>query len=196
MDNSDVRVRRERGGFTLLSVTSEICVRSESTEGQRFGSVSPREHNEMSDRRDADAGDVLLVEDNPGDVRLTKEALREAPSTTTLHVVNDGESALDFVHQRGSYPEAPRPDLVLLDLNLPKANGDEVLNGIKRHETLCQIPVVILTGSEAEEDIVTSYANHSNAYFTKPIDPDEFITLVRSLEEFWLTLVERPPKPG
>lgn len=139
--------------------------------------------------------DILLVEDNPGDVRLTREAFREAHINNDLHVVRDGEAALDFLHQRGDHADAPRPSLVLLDLNLPRVSGMDVLEEAKSDPVLRRIPVVVLTSSEAEEDIVESYENHSNAYLTKPIDPDEFVTLVRSFEDFWLTLVELPPDP-
>lgn len=149
----------------------------------------------MTEQRDVEPVDVLLVEDNPGDVRLTREAFDEAKINNTLHVVHDGEDALDFLHQRNDHEDAPRPSLVLLDLNLPRVNGETVLEEIKTDPELCRIPVVILTSSNAEEDIVRSYEGYSNAYLTKPIDPDEFIGLVQSFEEFWLTMVELPPRP-
>jgi chemotaxis family two-component system response regulator Rcp1 len=139
--------------------------------------------------------DILLVEDNPGDVRLTQEAFAEARINNDLHVVNDGEAALEFIEQRADYADAPRPDLVLLDLNLPKVDGLEVLEQVKNDETLRTIPIVVLTSSEAEEDIVQSYEQHTNAYLTKPIDPGEFVDVIRSFEEFWLTLVQLPPSP-
>ncbi|WP_435127245.1 response regulator [Halobaculum sp. D14] len=149
----------------------------------------------MSSPRDAEPIDILLVEDNPGDVRLTKEAFADAKLANDLHVVTDGEAALEFLFQRGEHADAPRPNLTLLDLNLPKVDGLDVLEEMNDDPALQRIPVVVLTGSEAEEDIVQSYEHHSNAYLTKPIDPDEFVDLVRSFEEFWLTLVELPPSP-
>jgi len=149
----------------------------------------------MIEHRNGEPVDILLVEDNPGDVRLTEEAFHDAAINNDLHVVRDGQAALDFLFQVRDYEDAPRPDLVLLDLNLPKVDGMEVLEDVKQDPDLCRIPVIILTGSEAEEDIVESYENHSNAYLTKPIDPDEFVTLVQSFEQFWLTLVELPPNP-
>lgn len=148
----------------------------------------------MTEQRDVEPVDVLLVEDNPGDVRLTREAFDEAKINNSLHVVHDGEDALDFLYRRNGHEDAPRPSLVLLDLNLPRVNGETVLEEIKTDPDLCRIPVVILTSSNAEEDIVRSYESYSNAYLTKPIDPDEFIGLVQSFEEFWLTMVELPPR--
>lgn len=149
----------------------------------------------MNDRRGGEPVDILLVEDNPGDVRLTREAFADASINNDLHVVRDGQEALDFLRQVGDHEAAPRPALILLDLNLPKVDGMTVLEDVKTDPDLRRIPVIILTGSEAEEDIVESYENYSNAYLTKPIDPDEFLTLVRSFEQFWLTLVELPPDP-
>ena len=136
--------------------------------------------------------DILLVEDNPGDVRLTKEAFTGARIKNTMHVVTDGEAALDFLHRRGEYESAPRPRLVLLDLNLPKVDGLEVLEAVKDDPDLASIPIIVLTSSEAEEDIVRSYELHTNAYLTKPINPDEFMDLVKSFEQFWFTLVRLP----
>ncbi len=149
----------------------------------------------MIEHRSAEPIDILLVEDNPGDVRLTEEAFAEAKINNDLHVVRDGESALDFVYQRGEHDSAPTPDLVLLDLNLPKIDGTDVLEEIKTDEILKRIPVVVLTSSSATDDIVRSYERHSNAYLTKPVDPDEFVDLVQSFEEFWFTLVKLPPEP-
>lgn len=149
----------------------------------------------MTEHRAAEPVDILLVEDNPGDVRLTQEAFTEARINNDLHVVNDGESALAFVEQRGEYADAPRPDLVLLDLNLPKVDGLDVLERIKGDEVLRRIPVVVLTSSDAEEDVVRSYEQHTNAYLTKPIDPEEFVEVIQSFETFWLTLVQLPPNP-
>lgn len=141
-------------------------------------------------RRDAD---ILLVEDNPGDARLLKEGFHDASISNTLHVVTDGDEALDFLYQRAEYANAPRPDLVLLDWNLPRTSGEEVLEEMNADPSLDQIPVIVLTGSDAQEDIITSYSNQANAYVTKPVDTDEFIDTVRSLEEFWLSVVHLPP---
>jgi CheY-like chemotaxis protein len=149
----------------------------------------------MIEHRDGEPVDILLVEDNPGDVRLTREAFAEARINNDLHDVNDGEAALDFLHQRDDHADAPRPDLILLDLNLPKVDGLDVLEEVKSHDDLRTIPVVVLTSSEAEEDVVQSYEQHTNAYLTKPIDPNEFVDVIRSFERFWLTLVELPPDP-
>ena len=145
---------------------------------------------------DSDGGpaDVLLVEDNPGDVRLTREVLTDSAITTTLHVVTDGVVALEFLHQCGEYADAPRPDVVLLDLNLPRKNGDEVLEEMRDHDDLRLIPVIVLTSSQAEEDVVRAYDLHANAYLTKSIDPTEFIETVRKFEQFWLEAVRLPPE--
>lgn len=139
-----------------------------------------------------DSADILLVEDNPGDVRLTREALKEGDNCTELHVVTDGNEALDFLYRRGENADAPRPDIVLLDLNLPRKNGDEVLQAIDGDPDLARIPVIVLTSSDAEEDVVRSYDLHANAYLTKPVDPEEFIDVVQSLQAFWLTVVRLP----
>ncbi len=137
--------------------------------------------------------DILLVEDNPGDVRLTKEAFADGCIDNTLHVVTDGEEAMEFLFQRGEYEEAAFPDLVLLDLNLPKKSGEEVLEAIKADEELRRLPVIILTSSEAQEDVLRSYELQANAYLTKPVDPDSFLDTVRTFEEFWLQVVRLPP---
>jgi CheY-like chemotaxis protein len=134
------------------------------------------------------------VEDNPGDVRLTREALKDAKVANTLHVVEDGVAALDFLYRYGIYSDAPRPDLVLLDLNLPRKNGREVLAEIKSEETLKAIPVVILTTSQAEEDVLRAYNLHANCYISKPVDFMQFTTIVKTIEDFWLTIVTLPPK--
>lgn len=147
----------------------------------------------MIEHRNGDPIDILLVEDNPGDVRLTQEAFKEGRINNTLHVVTTGDAALDFLYQRGEHASVPRPDIVLLDLNLPTVDGMEVLEEIKDDPDLKPIPVVILTSSEAQEDISKSYELHTNAYLTKPINPSEFISLVHSFEEFWFTLVRLPP---
>ena len=137
--------------------------------------------------------EVLLVEDNPGDVLLTQEALAEAKLHLTLSVVTDGVDALDFVYRRGAYADAPRPDLILLDLNMPRKDGREVLEEIKADQALRGIPVVVLTTSQAEQDIVRSYTLHANAYVTKPVDLDQFITIVHAINQFWFTIVTLPP---
>ncbi len=136
---------------------------------------------------------ILLVEDNPGDVRLTEEALKEGKIMNKLSVVNDGVEAMDYLRRRGRYADAARPDLILLDLNLPKKNGREVLAEIKSDESLRRIPVVILTVSRAEEDILKSYDLHANCYISKPIDFDQFIKVVRTIENFWFSIVLLPP---
>jgi chemotaxis family two-component system response regulator Rcp1 len=136
--------------------------------------------------------DVLLVEDNPGDVRLTVEVLKEGKVHNTLSVVSDGVEAMEFLKRRGRFAGASRPDLILLDLNLPRKDGREVLQEIKADEELRSIPVVVLTTSQAEQDIVKTYDLHANCYITKPVDLDQFIGVVRSIEDFWLTIVRLP----
>jgi chemotaxis family two-component system response regulator Rcp1 len=138
--------------------------------------------------------EILLVEDNPGDVRLTLEALRDSKMSNNMNVVEDGVEAMAFLRQEGEYANAPRPDVILLDLNLPKKDGREVLAEVKADENLRRIPVVVLTTSQAEEDILRSYNLQANCYVTKPLDLDQFIKVVRSIEEFWLTIVKLPPK--
>jgi two-component system, chemotaxis family, response regulator Rcp1 len=138
--------------------------------------------------------DILLVEDNPADVRLTKEALKECKILVNLHVVVDGVQAMDFLRHKGEFANAANPDLVLLDLNLPKKNGIEVLQEIKNDDSLRHLPVVILTTSKAEQDIIKSYTMYASCYITKPVDLEQFIYLVKSFEDFWLTIVKLPPK--
>jgi chemotaxis family two-component system response regulator Rcp1 len=138
--------------------------------------------------------EILMVEDNPGDVRLTVEALKEGKVRNNFHTVEDGVEAMAFLRRQGRYAEAPRPDLILLDLNLPKMNGREVLAEIKEDPELRRIPVVILTVSKAEQDIVKSYNLHANCYITKPVDLDQFLEVVKSIENFWLTVVMLPPR--
>jgi two-component system, chemotaxis family, response regulator Rcp1 len=138
--------------------------------------------------------EILLVEDNPADVRLTQEALRESKISNRLHAVGDGEQALRFLRREGEHAESPRPDLVLLDLNLPRLNGREVLAQVKADPALRRIPVVVLTTSEAEEDILRSYDLHANAYVRKPVDFHQFTDVVRLIEDFWFTVVKLPPK--
>ncbi len=136
--------------------------------------------------------EILLVEDNPGDVRLTKEALKEGKVVNNLHVVGDGVEALAFLQRAGKYANAPRPDVILLDLNLPRKDGREVLAEVKADEHLRRIPVVVLTVSKAEEDILRTYDLHANCYITKPVDLDQFIKVVKSIEDFWFTIVRLP----
>jgi CheY-like chemotaxis protein len=138
--------------------------------------------------------DVLLVEDDPGDVYLIREAFAHNKVHNALHVVSDGVAALDFLRRRGAYPEAPRPDLVLLDLNLPLRDGREILAEIKADEDLRTIPIVVLTTSEADEDIARSYDLGANAYVTKPVDFDRFIEVVRKIDDFFVTVVKRSPR--
>jgi CheY-like chemotaxis protein len=138
--------------------------------------------------------EILLAEDNPGDVKLTRKALERGRLANNLHVVTDGVETMAFLRGDGEYDDAPRPDLVLLDLNMPRKDGREVLEEIKESEGLRRIPVVILTSSEAEEDVIKSYERHANAYLTKPVDFEGFIDVVNSLEEFWLQVVKLPPE--
>ena len=138
--------------------------------------------------------DILLVEDNPADVRLTQEALKEEKILNQLHVVGDGVEAMAFLRKEGRYAKAPRPDLILLDLNLPKKDGREVLKEVKSDPTLKTIPVVVLTISKAEEDIFKAYNLHANCYITKPVDLSQFLKVAKSVQDFWLTMVKLPPK--
>ena len=140
----------------------------------------------------ATAIDVLLVEDSPGDVRLTREAFKDAKVHINLHVASDGAKAMAFLNHEGEYANVPRPDLVLLDLNLPKKDGREVLEEIKESPTLKSIPVVILTTSSSEVDILRSYRLHANCYITKPVGLDGFLEVVKSIDNFWLTVVKLP----
>ena len=137
--------------------------------------------------------EILLVEDNPGDIRLTKEAMKEAKIINNLNVVEDGVEALAFLRKKGKFKDVNRPDIILLDLNLPKKNGREVLAEIKQDINLKLIPVVILTVSKAEEDVIRSYKLHANCFITKPVDMDQFIKVVKSLENFWFSIVKLPP---
>jgi CheY-like chemotaxis protein len=137
--------------------------------------------------------EILLVEDNPGDVRLTREAFADTKVSHNLSVVGDGEEAMAFLRRQGDYASAPRPDLILLDLNLPRKSGREVLAELKHDSELLSIPVVVMTTSEAEGDILNSYYLHANAYVTKPVDLDCFVDVVSKIEGFWLTVVKLPP---
>lgn len=136
--------------------------------------------------------EILLIEDNPGDVRLTGEIFKEAKIYNNMNVMTDGIDAMAFLRQKDEYINAPRPDLILLDLNLPKKDGREVLAEIKADPALRRIPVVVLTTSRAEEDILKTYDLHVNAYITKPVDLEQFIGIVKSIENFWLTIVKLP----
>ena len=146
----------------------------------------------MSERAGLDVVDVLLVEDDPGDVLMTREAFEHYRIRNELHVVSDGEQAMHFLRRAGDYANAPRPGLILLDLNLPRRNGHEVLAEVKADPDLLSIPVVVLTTSQAEEDILRSYSLHANAYISKPVDFERFIDVVRQIDDFFLTLVKLP----
>jgi len=136
--------------------------------------------------------EILLVEDNLGDARLTREALKEGKVYNNLHWVKDGVEAMEFLHKEGKHKGAPKPDIILLDLNLPKKDGREVLEEIKADNKLKRIPVVILTTSQAEEDVLKTYQLHANCYVTKPVDLEQFIKVVKSIDNFWLTVVTLP----
>ena len=136
--------------------------------------------------------EILLVEDNPGDARLTVEALKESKLLNNLHHVADGQEAITFLKQEGAHQGKPRPDIILLDLNLPKKSGHEVLSEVKADPNLKSIPVVVLTSSEAERDIVMTYKLHANCYITKPVDLDKFISIIQKIEQFWMTIVKLP----
>jgi CheY-like chemotaxis protein len=138
--------------------------------------------------------EILLVEDNPGDARLTREALSQSKVRNNLHRASDGEEALAFLRRQGSFAGAPTPDLILLDLNLPRRDGREVLEDIKSDPALKHIPVVILTSSQAEEDIIRSYQLHANCFITKPVDLEQLTKVVQGIEQFWFTLVKLPPE--
>jgi len=138
--------------------------------------------------------DILLVEDSPTDVLIAREALTEARLLNTIHVAEDGVEALEFLRRQGRFANAPRPDLILLDLNLPRKNGREVLAEIKADEALKSIPVVVLTTSSAEEDIIRSYKLHANCYVVKPVEFDNFVKAVQSIRQFWFTIVALPPE--
>ena len=138
--------------------------------------------------------EILLVEDNPGDVRLMKEALKECKQSNILHVAKDGVEAMNFLRNQGTYRNAVRPDIIILDLNLPKKDGREVLAEVKEDKNLKRIPVVILTTSRSESDILRSYDLHANCYINKPVDLDEFVNVVKSIEDFWFCIVKLPSR--
>jgi CheY-like chemotaxis protein len=137
--------------------------------------------------------EILLVEDNPGDARLAQEALKEAKVKNNMAIVGDGVEAMAYLRKEGDYADATRPDLILLDLNLPRKDGREVLGEIKNDDDLKRIPVVVLTVSKAEEDILKSYNLHANCFISKPVDLDQFLQVVKSIEDFWLSIVKLPP---
>jgi CheY-like chemotaxis protein len=139
-----------------------------------------------------DPVEILLAEDNPGDVMLTKKALEEGKLANNLHVTTDGVDALQFLRQEGEHEDAPRPDLVLLDLNMPRKDGEDVLEEMQADASLRRIPVVVLTSSESEEDIAKSYELNANAYLTKPVDFDGFVEIVNRMEDFWFQVVKLP----
>jgi len=147
----------------------------------------------LSQRNAPETFDILLVEDNPGDARLAQEALKEGRMTSRLKVVVDGVEAMAYLRREGIYADSPRPDLVLLDLNLPRKDGRQVLAEMKEDPELRRIPVVVLTTSQAGQDILRSYDLHANCYITKPVDLDRFIAVVRSIEEYWCSVVTLPP---
>jgi chemotaxis family two-component system response regulator Rcp1 len=146
----------------------------------------------MHNAADGKPIEILLVEDNPGDVRLAVEALRDAKVANRLHIVEDGVEAMSFLRREGRYADVPQPNLILLDLNLPRRDGREVLAEIKQDADLKRIPVIILTSSAAEQDVVQAYNLYANCYITKPMDLDQFLKVVRSIEDFWLIVVTLP----
>jgi chemotaxis family two-component system response regulator Rcp1 len=148
----------------------------------------------MNGRIKEDSIEILLVEDNPGDVRLTQEALKDSKILNRLSIVGDGMEAMAFLRKEGKYTEVHRPDLILLDLNLPKKDGREVLKEIKEDPVLRRIPVVILTTSHSEQDVIKTYDLHANCYITKPIDLNQFVNVVKSIENFWFSIVKLPPE--
>lgn len=142
------------------------------------------------------AVEILLIEDNPGDRELAIEALKDSKINNNLHIAVDGEQAMNFLKKKGEYVNAETPDIIFLDLNLPKKDGREILAEIKNDENIKSIPVVVLTTSSAEEDIIKSYNLHANCYINKPLDFNQFVRVVKSIEDFWLTIVKLPPKKG
>ncbi|MGH1352379.1 MAG: response regulator [Methyloligellaceae bacterium] len=137
--------------------------------------------------------EILLVEDNEGDVELTREALEDAKFRNNLHIAKDGDIALDFLYKRNNFEDAPTPDIILLDLNLPRTNGREVLEVVKADSNLCNIPIIVLTSSKADKDIIESYKLRANCYIVKPVDAIKFIDIVRQIENFWIGVVCLPP---
>jgi len=150
----------------------------------------------MNNKKIFKSVEILLIEDNPGDVRLTQEVLKDFKMHNRLHVVKDGEEALEFLHREGKYVDVALPDLILLDLNLPKKDGREVLAQVKTDIVLKHIPVVVLTTSSTEQDVSKAYDLNANCYITKPVDLDKFIIVIKSIEDFWLTIVKLPKGVG
>ncbi len=148
----------------------------------------------QTDAKPPQSVDILLIEDNPGDVRLIQEALQDGKLLNRIATVPDGQKALAYLRKQGGYAQATRPDLILLDLNIPRKDGREVLAEIKADPHLRSIPVVIVTSSQAEEDILRSYNTHANCYVAKPVDLEKFVAVVKAIEEFWVTIVKLPPK--
>lgn len=146
----------------------------------------------MTDEHRGTPIEILMVEDNASDIRLTEEALKESRMSINLHIVKDGACAIHFLQKQGEYANVPVPDLIILDLNLPKKTGHEVLDFIKSDRTLARIPVVVLTASYAEEDILKSYELHANCYIVKPLNVEKFFKIVRSIEDFWISIVKLP----
>jgi CheY-like chemotaxis protein len=156
--------------------------------------MTVRQADMMANQTQTKQIEILLVEDNEGDVGLVEEVFQEAKIMNNLHVADDGEEAMLFLHKKGQFSGVPCPDIILLDLNLPKKDGREVLKEIKEDDNLKRIPVVVLTTSKAEEDILKSYDLHANSYITKPVDFDQFIKVIKSIENFWLDVVKLPSK--
>ena len=142
----------------------------------------------------ADLFTILLVEDNPADVRLTQEALKNGKVQHELYVVTDGVEAMEFLRREGAYPDVPRPDIILLDLNMPRKDGREVLADIRANPELTGIPVIILTSSQSEADIFNTYDQHANGYIVKPVDLEQFFTILKGLKQFWMSIVRLPPR--
>jgi len=140
----------------------------------------------------ADPIKILLVEDNPADIRLIKEVFKDTDSNNEIYVVKDGVDALNFLNKKAGFGDAPKPDIILLDLNLPRKDGREVLKEIKENDNFKYIPIVVLTTSSSKEDVIKTYGNHANCYITKPVDFDRFLKVIRSIEDFWLKMIELP----
>jgi len=140
----------------------------------------------------ADPIKILLVEDNPADIRLIKEVFKDTNSNNEIYVVKDGVDALNFLNKKAGFGDAPKPDIILLDLNLPRKDGREVLKEIKENDNFKYIPIVVLTTSSSKEDVIKTYGNHANCYITKPVDFDRFLKVIRSIEDFWLKMIELP----
>lgn len=176
----------------LVTCIPDLALLASSSREGAGGVHDPPERPELNNG--ATEVHILLVEDNPGDVRLTLEALRDGRISNQVSVAHDGEEALDFLRRRGPYVDAARPDLVLLDLNLPKKDGREVLQEVKADAQLHRIPVIVLTTSSADQDVLLSYNLHANCYIKKPIEYDEFMGAIRGLENFWTKIVRLPPE--